>query len=59
MHFKNAFGKTINLVGYYTVIMLTHTWLSDSELRRDSRDEHLLEVGLLTLVGLKNENKSK
>ncbi|EFO91023.1 CRE-PTR-24.2 protein [Caenorhabditis remanei] len=30
--------------GYYTVIMLTHTWLSDSELRRDSRDEHLLEV---------------
>ncbi|CAI2358131.1 unnamed protein product [Caenorhabditis sp. 36 PRJEB53466] len=30
--------------GYYTVIMLTHTWLSDSELRRDSPDEHLLEV---------------
>ncbi|PIC20568.1 hypothetical protein B9Z55_025722 [Caenorhabditis nigoni] len=30
--------------GFYTVIMLTHTWLSDSELRRDSRDEHLLEV---------------
>uniref|UniRef100_A0A8R1HMU2 SSD domain-containing protein n=1 Tax=Caenorhabditis japonica TaxID=281687 RepID=A0A8R1HMU2_CAEJA len=30
--------------GYSTVIMLTHTWLSDTELRRDSPNEHLLEV---------------
>ncbi|CAB3400771.1 unnamed protein product [Caenorhabditis bovis] len=51
----NSLGYSVNAItllipflalayAYDTIIVLTHTWLSDADLRRDSSSEHLLEV---------------